>query len=53
VVEEVREAVLEQARRRLLEAMGSNGTALDGVMNGDESVEDLTRRLLQRAGQIE
>lgn len=50
VVEEVREAVLEAARRRLLAAIGANGGGLQGVLAGDETVEELTRRLLHAAG---
>jgi LAO/AO transport system kinase len=50
VVEEVREAVLEEARRRLITAMGANGHALEGVLRGEERVEDLTTRLLDAAG---
>jgi LAO/AO transport system kinase len=50
VIEEVREAVLEQARRRILDAMGTNGSTIERVLAGDESVDDLTRRLLRAAG---
>lgn len=49
VLEEVREAVLEEARRRLISAIGVDGHALQSVLRGEERVEDLTTRLLDAA----
>jgi len=52
VEHEVREAVLEEARRRLDRMLGTNhtfGGRIDDVMRGQVSVEELAQQLLERA----
>jgi LAO/AO transport system kinase len=52
--EEVRQAILEEARRRVEETLGSNGTVgeqVARVMDGRASVAELAGELLRKAGQ--
>ena len=51
--DEIRDAVLEEARRRVQEALGANGTLggnIERVLSGEVSVAELAKELLAKAG---
>lgn len=52
IVVELQQALLEEIRRRAIDALGRNGEAkqrIERVLRGDESIEDLAHEVMSRA----
>lgn len=54
VLDEIREAVYEEVRRRIRDVLGSNGAEivhLQRIVNGEVTVSDLSQELIKKAGE--